>query len=316
MPVDMSAVESMLSTNDAAAVAPVPSQKEAMAPSPAKLARSPSSLGGSMKKMVSMRRMSSAPKLPDPSVERRLKTFQRWWQANLPAGMITDLTKDVASGVALGTLIKKLEGKGSAFKMFKFDSAAPRNKFEEVANLDACLKYLAARGVNHISHISAADLYTGDSAKIVGLTWALVLHYDLADLSSAPAELLGWVASVTAGVPGIDLPSDGGVEVWEKAFCDGRVFAAIIDAHSLTKKPLYPLTTSLGGEKAPPPAKLLSDAFAAALTRRALRRTRSRFSRWARMETGAGMCVHICTSSASESSSSEYMLCMGCMPIE
>lgn len=177
---------------------------------------------------------------------------------------------------------------------------APRNAYEALGNLATSLEFLKAKGVRLVN-VGAEDLHDGALKQVLGLTWILILHYDLsvgdgpADPSARFAELREWTAHVTEGVPGIDLSLDlapvasddagsagapaaqrarGSVmrpAFWETAFRDGTVLAAVIDSHSCTKEPLFPLAVSLGAAPPPPAEQLIDAAFAAGLRRGAPR---------------------------------------------
>ena len=59
---------------------------------------------------------------------------------------------------------------------------------------------------------------------VLGLTWTLILRYEIQRYGADEMELLRWCKQVTAGYPGVD------VTTWAYSFVDGKAFCAILHA--------------------------------------------------------------------------------------
>lgn len=192
--------------------------------------------------------------------EMQTKTFTRWWQHHLTSSRPVSLFEDVKGSTLLPQLIEALEGRAVSFKL----NVAPKSCFERLENHGNALEYLANAGVKLVN-ISAEDLDAGKQDLILGLTWALILKYGAHGLKQD--ALAEWVL-VTAGTtidPSHAHPLALERFLWERAFRDGRLFAAIVRRRKLPGGDLD--LDALQSDS----TALLSEAFAAALRRGAPR---------------------------------------------
>ena len=91
----------------------------------------------------------------------------------------------------------------------------------QLENHNIFLAQLKAKSIKLVN-IGAEDLWSGDRKLVLGLTWTLILRYELHQFGGNETELLDW--SKTLGTKyGLDL--QGG---WTQAFGDGKAFAAMV----------------------------------------------------------------------------------------
>ena len=161
---------------------------------------------------------------PDPAVRRsltsevkqgrdsqqrgQLKTFGRWWNSMLqPRGFpVTDLCQQIRDGVLPFRLLEALEllpaapvidGKITTFG--QRIEAKPKLRVQRLENLAAFVKVLSGSKGVKLVNIGAEDLEEGTMALVLGLTWALIKRYELADIARGleeladSAALLHWV---------------------------------------------------------------------------------------------------------------------------
>jgi hypothetical protein len=164
----------------------------------------------------------------------QLKTFTRWWAANLSeTGDETfDLLDVIRRGVAPFALIDALEKVEQG--THRPAHPTPKNHFDELENLQQFMDLLKERNLLTVN----ADpnvLHEGNLKIILGQTWKLILRYDVghgrrsdaADGTAGLASLLAWLRGVCSEPPySIALPTRSDELVVELA--TGRAFAAVL----------------------------------------------------------------------------------------
>ncbi|XP_069760450.1 neuron navigator 3 isoform X3 [Narcine bancroftii] len=81
--------------------------------------------------------------------------------------LIKDLQQDIADGVLLAEIIQII-----ANEKVEDINSCPRNQTQMIENVDACLSFLAVRGV-HIQSLSAEEIRDGNLKAILGLFFSL-----------------------------------------------------------------------------------------------------------------------------------------------
>ena len=173
----------------------------------------------------------------------QLKTFTRWWHSWLsPRGVdIDDLCTQIQPGVIGIQLIEALSG-----TLVGRYNRNPKNTFQKGENHNAFLATIKAKGIKLVN-IGADDLQAGDKKLVLGLTWTLILRYEIEKYGADEMELLRWVKKTTSGYDGVKITT------WGESFCDGKAFSAICHAFddkcldyekAKKEKPLKCLTTA------------------------------------------------------------------------
>ena len=173
----------------------------------------------------------------------QLKTFTRWWNSWLePRGTaVTDLCTQISPGVLGIELIEALSG-----ALVGRYNRSPKNKFQMVENQGAFLSSVKSKGLKLVN-IGPEDLVAGDRKLVLGLTWTLILRYEIQRYGADEIELLQWVKEVTAGYEGVKITT------WGESFSDGKAFAAVLNKFApsaldykeeATKKPVPCLTAA------------------------------------------------------------------------
>ena len=161
----------------------------------------------------------------------QLKTFSRWWRSALPAGTtFQDLCDDMRDSSLLIKLLESLRGA----PIPRVSRVPNKNRFQHLENFTRCLQILSTEQEVRLVNISAEDLADGKRKQVLALTWQLILHYELGgggggDSSLTMAELLVYVRTTVAGYRGCEIAAESGAGVWEHAFSDGSVLAALVD---------------------------------------------------------------------------------------
>ena len=91
----------------------------------------------------------------------------------------------------------------------------------QLENHNIFLQQLKAKSIKLVN-IGGEDLWSGDRKLILGLTWTLILRYEIHQFGRNEAELLSW-ARDAVGEYGVDL--SGG---WSEGFSSGQAFCAIV----------------------------------------------------------------------------------------
>ena len=150
----------------------------------------------------------------------QLKTFTRWWNSWLsPRGTeVTELCSQVKNGVLGIMLMEALAG--SVVSRYNRN---PRNKYAELENQVTFINTIKSKGLTLVN-IGPEDLQGGDKKLVLGLTWTLILRYEIQRYGADEMELLRWVKTVTTGYAGVSITT------WSQSFCDGKAFSAILHA--------------------------------------------------------------------------------------
>ncbi|KAJ8381417.1 hypothetical protein SKAU_G00021950 [Synaphobranchus kaupii] len=81
--------------------------------------------------------------------------------------LIKDLTQDIADGVLLAEIIQII-----ANEKVEDINSCPRSQSQMIENVDACLSFLEARGVN-VQGLSSEEIWNGNLKTILGLFFNL-----------------------------------------------------------------------------------------------------------------------------------------------
>ena len=186
--------------------------------------------------------------------EQQARSFLRWWNTHLalhkdgPVEM-QDLFDDVVPGVLPIKLLEVLSSSSCGRYAKK-----PISKFAKLENANIFLNQLKARSIKLVN-IGAEDLVSGDKKLILGLTWTLILRYEIHEFGAAEKDVLAWVEGLMRrqGELSFAVPARacGGV------FADGKAFCHIVhDA--------VPEALDLGETSRMAPTPALTTAFEAA----------------------------------------------------
>merc|ERR1719382_1242455 len=78
----------------------------------------------------------------------------------------------------------------------------PKMKYHKLENQQLFLKQVASKGIKLVN-IGAEDLHDGNGKLILGLTWTLILRYEIHKFGADEAMLLRWVTARTQGYEGV-----------------------------------------------------------------------------------------------------------------
>ena len=161
---------------------------------------------------------------------QQLKTFTRWWNSWLQMRgiSVTDLCEEIKPGVISMNLIELL----SASVAGKYNKS-PSSRFQMLENNGAFLAQLKSKNIRLVN-IGPEDLTAGNRTLILGLTWTLILRYEIQKFGAEVDELLRWVKLCTKNFEGVD------VTHWHTSFNDGLALSAIINKHAPEVPPTPP----------------------------------------------------------------------------
>mmetsp|Transcript_27072 Transcript_27072/g.64442 ORF Transcript_27072/g.64442 Transcript_27072/m.64442 type:complete len:1509 (-) Transcript_27072:202-4728(-) len=153
---------------------------------------------------------------------QQLKTFTRWWNSWLQMRgiTVTDLCEEIKPGVISMNLIELL----SASVAGKYNKS-PSSRFQMLENNGAFLAQLKSKNIRLVN-IGPEDLTAGNRTLILGLTWTLILRYEIQKFGAEVDELLRWVKLCTKNFEGVDVTN------WHTSFNDGLALSAILNKHS------------------------------------------------------------------------------------
>jgi hypothetical protein len=143
-----------------------------------------------------------------------------------------DLCEDIKLGVLPIELFEILS-RSSCGRYVK----APKTSFQKLDNFNIFLEQLKSKSIK-LANIGAEDLAGGVRKAVLGLTWTLILTYEVNKLLGEKAginDLLNWVKEKVKPY-GVIL--EGG---WQKGFADGQAFCALgIPFHTARAFPQSP----------------------------------------------------------------------------
>ncbi|XP_017652134.1 neuron navigator 2 isoform X2 [Nannospalax galili] len=129
--------------------------------------------------------------------------------------LIKDLQQDVTDGVLLAQIIQVVANE-------KIDdiNGCPKNRSQMIENIDACLNFLAAKGIN-TQGLSAEEIRNGNLKAILGLFFSLSRykqqqqqqqppqkqHLPLSPLPPAGSQVAGAPSQCQAGIPQHQVPA-------------------------------------------------------------------------------------------------------------
>ena len=153
--------------------------------------------------------------------EMQLRTFTRWWNSVLSRRKmkVEDLCEDVKTGVLPINLYECLSG-----ALVKRYVAEPKTRFAMMENNATFISQLKAKGMRLVN-IAAEDVTDGNRKLLLGLTWTLILRYEIQKYGDDEQELLRWVRDSTKGYSGVEITS------WSDSFVSGLAFGALINKH-------------------------------------------------------------------------------------
>jgi hypothetical protein len=180
-----------------------------------------------------------------PNLACALQTFTRWWNSWLSERQlsITDLCEDIKPGV-LPIVLLEILSKSTCGRYVK----APKTTFQRLENLNLFLEQLKIKSIKLVN-IGAEDLAGGSRKLVLGLTWTLILAFEVK--KAGINELLEWVQEK---VKSYGIVLDGG---WQRGFSDGRAFCALVHDSE-------PTALDFEGSQRLAPAERLTRAFSAA----------------------------------------------------
>jgi hypothetical protein len=153
--------------------------------------------------------------------EIQIRTFTRWWNTHLfqcePPLHMDDLCEEIKPGIKAIKLLEVLS-QSSCGKYAK----KPISKFQKLENLNIFLAQLKARQIKLVN-IGAEDLVEGDKKLVLGLTWTLILRYEIHKFGAVEKDVLAWAKGLMKQTSGKDL-----VGGWAEAFSDGQAFCHIV----------------------------------------------------------------------------------------
>ena len=119
--------------------------------------------------------------------------FTRWWNMNLMQIdlSVDDLTEDIKSGVLPVRLLEVL----SNSSLGKIHENPEGKLFKMLENQNVFLTWLKKSDMKLVG-IGAEDLVGGNKTLVLGLTWTLILRYEIHKFDTTHQELLNWVRSV------------------------------------------------------------------------------------------------------------------------
>jgi actinin alpha len=152
---------------------------------------------------------------------QQLRTFTRWWNSVLKPRDIKmeDLIAEVSPGVNPITLYEELSG-----TFVRKYHKNPASRFQKLENQNLFLRSLKEKGLRLVN-IGAEDLVDSNRTLILGLTWTLILRYEIQKYGASEQELLRWVKACTLGYKGVDITA------WGESFNDGLAFCALLHKH-------------------------------------------------------------------------------------
>lgn len=108
----------------------------------------------------------------------------------------------------------------------------PKLRPHKLDNLTMAMNMLEVKAEVKTNFLKNTHLLDGDEKMILGMMWAIILHYAINGISvddlTAKEGLLLWVQKKTANYNGVDPP---GVKNFHKSFKNGLAFCALIHKH-------------------------------------------------------------------------------------
>jgi hypothetical protein len=206
------------------------------------------------------------------------RVYTRWWNMNLKQVNLSvdDLTEDFKSGVLPIRLLEVLTATSLGACLGEFHEEAGVDK--SPSNVRTALKHdkmlenqhvflKALEGNGHMPPgIRVDDMVAGNTELVLGLTWMLILRFEIHQLHTTVLELFSWAMSIG------DKHNVAVHGSWSTAFNDGILFSAIVldcmqyaapaSMHNAVQA--GQLSYNLDAARAMVPAMALSAAFDAA----------------------------------------------------
>ena len=111
--------------------------------------------------------------------DQQLKTFTRWWDSHLAPrghGPVVDLLVQIRTGVLPMRLLEALDHleDGALLSL----RAKTNMQVQRIENLNFFFQALKERKIK-TENIGSEDLERGDKTPVLGLTWTLILRYEM-----------------------------------------------------------------------------------------------------------------------------------------
>ena len=160
--------------------------------------------------------------LPANCISHLARPRSRRWNTWLQQRelQVDDLCEDVKPGAMCVNLIEVLSG-----SLAGKHHATPKTKYQMLENQGVFLDMLRSKGIRLVN-IGNEDLVEGNRTLILGLTWTLILRYEIQKYGADENELLRWVRACTKGYKEVKITS------WGDSFNDGLAFCALIHKHA------------------------------------------------------------------------------------
>ena len=156
---------------------------------------------------------------------QQLRTFSRWWNSVLARRtigtpmLIHDLCEEVRSGELAIVLLEELLG-----THVRVPHPHAQTRFQMLENQNHFLMLLKRRGLRLVN-IGAEDLVDGKRTMLLGLSWTLILRFEIQRYGANELELMQWVKESI-----YDYHVD--VSSWEQSFSNGLAFTALIHEYA------------------------------------------------------------------------------------
>ncbi|KJE96605.1 hypothetical protein CAOG_06905 [Capsaspora owczarzaki ATCC 30864] len=149
------------------------------------------------------------------------RTFTKWYNSYLKHRNINvnNLIEDMHDAVILLNLLEII----SSEKIGKYNKA-PKMRVMKLENASAAIDFIKRHDIK-LTGIGPEDLVDGNQKLILGLSWMLILRYEIQKFSQDIQELLRWCKARTAGYPNVR------VQNFTESFNDGLAFCALINKH-------------------------------------------------------------------------------------
>jgi Ca2+-binding EF-hand superfamily protein len=159
------------------------------------------------------------------------KTFTKWFNNHLRKKgypPITEIKTGFETGITLMQIVNALYDKPMPKKYNK----DPKMRPHKLDNLNLAMEMLTNQAEVKTNFLKNTHLLDGDEKMILGMMWAIILHYAINGISvdemTAKEGLLLWVQKKTKNYSGVDPP---GVKDFSKSWRSGLAFCALIHKH-------------------------------------------------------------------------------------
>lgn len=164
-------------------------------------------------------------------VQVQKRTFTKWFNNHLRKKgykTIENIATDWASGIMLMRVVNALY----SIPMPRKYNKRPKLRPHKLDNLTLAMNMLENKAEVKTNFLKNTHLLDGDEKMILGMMWAIILHYAINAISvddlTAKEGLLLWVQKKTAGYAGVDPPK---VRNFHRDWKSGLAFCALVHKH-------------------------------------------------------------------------------------